>query len=187
MPNPNVAPREPGAIASVRLELAALDAMTVGELAEKYLEVFGTPTRSRNKGYLRRHIAWQIQERVEGGLTPRALERIAQLAPQAPARWRRPIEQRPDAAAPTAAPRKVEHEPDPRLPAVGKTLTRLYDGIEHRVTVLASGFEYRGQPYRSLSKIAAIITGKSWNGYVFFLGREKTEKPTKGGAEAGVP
>jgi hypothetical protein len=184
MPNRNiVAPREPDPIASMRLELAALDAMTVGELAEKYLEVVGAPTRSRNKGYLRRHIAWQIQERVEGGLSPRALERIEQLAPHAPARWRRPIANRPDAAAPSSAPSTVKHDPDPRLPAVGETLTRLYDGIEHRVTVLASGFEYQGQPYRSLSKIAAIITGKSWNGYVFFLGRDKR---TPGASEGGA-
>ena len=188
MPNRNiVAPRELDPIASMRLELAALDAMTVGELAEKYLEVFGAPTRSRNKGYLRRHIAWHIQERVEGGLSSRALERIEQLAPQAPARWRRPVAEREVATAPAGAASKLEHEPDPRLPAVGKTLTRLYEGTEHKVTVLASGFEYRGQAYRSLSKIAAMITGKSWNGYVFFLGRHKPDGAKGVQVEAGQP
>jgi hypothetical protein len=173
----------------MRLELAALDAMTVGELAEKYLEVFGAPTRSRNKGYLRRHVAWKIQERVEGGLSPRALERIEQLAPHAPARWRQHVAKGTDAAPSTAALSKPEHEPDPRLPAVGKTLTRLYEGTEHKVTVLASGFEYRGQPYRSLSKIAAMITGKSWNGYVFFLGRHNPDRDNgvRRGVEAGQP
>ena len=154
------------AFANMRRELAALGAMTVGELAEKYREVFGAPTRSRNKAYLHSHIAWRIQERAEGGLSPRALEQIEQLAPQAPARWRPPVGQRKAAAAATD-----NVGPDPRLPPVGATITRRHGRVEHRVTVLADGFEYRGEYYRSLSKIACLITGKSWNGYVFFFGR----------------
>ena len=157
------------AATNMRRELVALDAMTVGELAEKYREVFGIPTRTRNKGYLRKHLAWRIQERAEGGLSPRALERIEQLAPQAPARWRPSVAQRGDKAGLSAATDRVG--PDPRLPAVGTTITRRHGGVEHRVTVLAQGFEYRGEHYRSLSKIACLITGKSWNGYVFFFGR----------------
>jgi Protein of unknown function (DUF2924) len=33
------------------------------------------------------------------------------------------------------------------------------------VTVLDGCFEYRGERYRSLSKIARVITGTPWNGY----------------------
>ena len=163
------------AFADTRRELTALDAMTVGELAEKYREVFGIPTRTRNKGYLRKHLAWRIQERAEGGLSARALERIEQLAPQAPARWRPSVAQRGDKAGISVTTDKVG--PDPRLPAVGTTITRRHGGVEHRVTVLAQGFEYRGEHYRSLSKIACLITGKSWNGYVFFFGRGPAAGP----------
>jgi hypothetical protein len=169
------------AIANMQRELVALDAMTVGELAEKYRELFGVPTRSRNKGYLRKHIAWRIQERAEGGLSPRALERIEQLAPQAPVRWRERITQQDNAEH--GAPASLKPDRDPRLPPPGTVLTRAYDGIEHQVTVLADGFEYQGRRHRSLSQIARRITGTSWNGFTFFLGRAVGDP---GDMEAGV-
>jgi hypothetical protein len=34
--------------------------------------------------------------------------------------------------------------------------------------VLADGFDYRGQKYNSLSRIAKVITGTVWSGPVFF-------------------
>jgi hypothetical protein len=42
-------------------ELAELRGLTVGQLCEKYREVFGVPTHSRNKDYLFKKIAWRIQ------------------------------------------------------------------------------------------------------------------------------
>ncbi len=155
--------------ASITRELAALDAMRVGELAEKYRELFGAPTRTRNKEYLRKRIAWRIQERAEGGLSPRALERIEQLAPEAPARWREPVGRKGSAGddlIPFTKPGR-----DPRLPPAGTVLKRVHDGVEHQVRVLDDGFEYRGERYRSLSKIASTITGTHWNGLLFFFGR----------------
>jgi hypothetical protein len=157
---------EASALASMRQELAALGAMTVGELAEKFREVFGVPTRTRNKDYLRRRIAWRIQEQREGGLSPRALERIAHLAPQAPARWREP-RQRKDGLE------SSEQERDPRLPVPGSILSRVYGGVEHQVTVLDDGFEYRGTRHGSLSQIASLITGTPWNGFRFFFGNAR--------------
>jgi hypothetical protein len=157
------------AAASTGRELAALDKMAVGELAEKYREVFGEPTRTRNKEYLRKRIAWRIQEVAEGGLSPRALERIEQLAPEAPARWRQPVARKDGASAHVIATAKATR--DPRLPPVGTVLKRVHDGIEHKVTVLADGFEHNGEQYHSLSKIARVITGTPWNGFLFFFGR----------------
>jgi hypothetical protein len=57
---------------------------------------------------------------------------------------------------------------DSRLPPVGTVITRVHKEKEHQVKVLADGFEYQGQRYRSLSKIARIITGTNWNGIAFF-------------------
>jgi len=163
-------------LADMRRELAALNMMTIGELAAKYREVFGVPTRSRNGGYLRRHIAWRIQEQQEGGLSPRALERIGLLAPQAPARWHEGLAKR---KRDTARPEIVVR--DPRLPPAGTVLTRIYDGAEHKVKVLDQGFEYRGKRYRSLSQIAKLITHTPWNGFTFFLGRTAVAQGSKTG------
>lgn len=158
---------ERASAANIARELAALAEMNVGELGEKYREVFGEPTHTRNKEYLRKRIAWRIQERVEGGLSPRALERIEQLAPEAPARWRQPVARKDGASAPVA----IVTARDPRLPPVGTILARVHGGVEQRVTVLADGFEFNGERHRSLSKIARLITGTPWNGFLFFFGR----------------
>jgi hypothetical protein len=147
--------------------------MTVGELAEKYREVFGVPTRTRNKEYLRKHVAWRIQEQNEGGLSARALERIEKLAPLAPARWQRQVTNSGDGGG-TA-------DRDPRLPPVGTVLSRIYNGATHRVTILMDGFEYQGRHHRSLSQIAKLIAGTPWNGFTFFLGRASGRRNAGGG------
>lgn len=54
-------------MATLSEQLVALEQMTVGELAEKFREVFGFPTRTRNKSYLRKRLSWQIQALAEGG------------------------------------------------------------------------------------------------------------------------
>lgn len=51
---------------------------------------------------------------------------------------------------------------------VGTQLLRKWQGQTHQVTVLAKGFKYQNKVYRSLSAIARVITGTSWNGRVFF-------------------
>ena len=62
--------------------------MTVGELREKYIEVFGEANRSRNRDYLIRRIAWRIQANAEGGITERAKLRAQDLANEADIRVR---------------------------------------------------------------------------------------------------
>jgi hypothetical protein len=57
---------------------------------------------------------------------------------------------------------------DERLPAPGTVLSREHGGTVHEVTVLGDGFQYGGETYGSLSTVAKVITGKIWNGYVFF-------------------
>ncbi|MDL1951780.1 DUF2924 domain-containing protein, partial [Acidobacteria bacterium ACD] len=123
---------------------------------------------------------YRIQELAEGGLSPRALDRIDQLNRLAPPPWRRPAG---GAHGPAAQPTLAPPARDPRLPSPGTVLTRLHRGVEHRVTVLADGFEYRGERYRSLSAIARRITGTPWNGFLFFFGRSSgTRKLPEGSA-----
>jgi hypothetical protein len=161
------------AIAGIAAELAALQRMASAELAEKYAALYGTPPRSRNRDFLRKRLAWRIQELAEGGLSKRALARIEELGPAPLASWRRPA--RPGTAASPQPPRRRPVR-DPRLPATGAVLTRIHGSTEHTVTILDDGFEYRGERYRSLSKIARIITGTPWNGFLFFFGRANGTK-----------
>jgi hypothetical protein len=53
-------------------------------------------------------------------------------------------------------------------PMVGTKLLRHYQGVEYQVTVLADGFSFDGRKYKSLSRIAEVITGKIWSGPAFF-------------------
>jgi len=54
--------------------------LSVAELTEKYEELFGEPSRSRNHDYLYKRVAFKTQELAYGGLSERAKQRIAELA-----------------------------------------------------------------------------------------------------------
>jgi hypothetical protein len=150
-------------------EMAALERMTVGQLQQRYAEVFGETVRSRHKQYLIRRIAWRFQANAEGGLSERALRRAEELADVADVRVTPPragISANPAAPSPHAnAPSRPS---DPRLPPVGVTITRKYKGRTLTVTVLADGFEYAGERYPSLTAVAKAITGSHMNGFRFF-------------------
>lgn len=149
------------ALGAVPAQLAALEVMSVSELAAKHLELYGEPTRSRNKAYLRKRLSWRVQELAEGGLSPKAIERIAELGDELPVRWRMRQAEQPE-------PKPVTSQRDPRLPAVGSTITRIHQGEAHEVLIQADGFEYRGERFKSLSAIAKRITNVAWNGFEFF-------------------
>ncbi len=153
-------------------ELAALERMTVGQLQQRYAEVFGEPVRSRHKHYLIRRIAWRLQADAEGGLSERALRRAEELANVADVRvtppkggvWGSP-------AVLATRPQATARSSDPRLPPVGAAITRDYKGRTITATILADGFEYEGERYRSLTAVAKAITGSHINGFRF-LGLE---------------
>jgi hypothetical protein len=146
-----------------------LEAMTVAQLRARYAEAFGEATRSGNRQWLLRRIAWRLQALAEGDLSDRARRRAAELARDADIRMRPPADRGPalSEGARTATGR-VANRADERLPIPGSVLTRTFKGTEHRVTVLQDGFEHDGAIYRSLSAVAATITGSHWNGYHFF-------------------
>ncbi|QSR86103.1 DUF2924 domain-containing protein [Candidatus Methylacidiphilum infernorum] len=53
-------------------EIMNLSRMTVGDLREKYLEVFGEETRSHYKDFLHKRIAWRLQALTQGDLSEQA-------------------------------------------------------------------------------------------------------------------
>jgi Protein of unknown function (DUF2924) len=65
----------------------------------------------------------------------------------------------------------------------GARLVRQWRGHTHTVLVLGDGFEYEGQCYRSLTMVAARITGAHWSGPRFFglIKRASRSLSTTGG------
>jgi hypothetical protein len=150
----------------LHIELARLRTMTPAALRDRYFEVFGEPSRTGNKDFLCKRIAWRVQALAEGSLSERAKKRAAEIACDADIRTTipRPRAVTPDAATATSpAPR-----PAKRLPMPGSVLTREYRGRSVAVTVLRNGFDWEGQVYKSLSAVAKAVTGSHWNGYLFF-------------------
>ncbi len=60
---------------NVGKEIAVLKHMTVAELREKYVEVFGEETRSRHKVFLVKRIAWRLVKNLDA-IRSKALPRI---------------------------------------------------------------------------------------------------------------
>ena len=160
-------------------EINALRSLTVKMLQERYVEVFGEETRSYNKNFLQKRIAWRLQVIEEGDISERARERSRELANDADLRIR-PLadgyQSKIDASRFQTTSYPFKPECDKRLPVPGTMLTRPYKGGSVRVMVLKKGFEYNGEIYRSLSAIARTVTGSRWNGFHFFgLKKERAQ------------
>jgi hypothetical protein len=146
--------------APLAAEIERLRQASTSVLRSKYAELFERQTRSSNRRFLWRTIAWRLQVLAEGDLSERARRRAAELARNAD------LKIRPE--------RRFLQPPvhgtarDARLPAPGATLTRTWAGRTITVTVLAQGFEYEGRRYSSLSAVSRAITGTHWNGFGFF-------------------
>jgi hypothetical protein len=151
---------------NVRVEVSALERLSVAELRGRFAELFGEPTRATNRVWLIRRLAWRLQALAEGDLSERARRRAAELANDADLRLLPPRTARHGAAGllPLPAPRPA----DPRIPCPGTVLTRRYKGTTLEVRILERGFGYDGQIYPSLSAVAKTITGSHCNGLFFF-------------------
>ena len=145
-------------------ELAGLESLDTPQLRARWKTLYETEAPPRfSRDLLMRAVAYQMQERVLGGLKPathRLLERIAEDA-----RARRPIKVSPA--------RKLQS---------GAILIREWGGTKHQVTVLESGVVFRGKRYRSLSEVARVITGSRWSGPLFFGLRASPKEETADGA-----
>ena len=148
---------------NIAKEVSAMERMTVDGLRAKYAEVFGEPTNGRHKDWLVKRIIWRMQANAEGNLSERARRRAAELANDADLRMTPP---RPKAKE-TTTPAPVTSG-DSRLPLPGATLVRKYKGQTIQVSVLAGGFVFEGERYKSLSAVAKAVTGSHWSGHRFF-------------------
>ncbi len=153
--------------ASVLTQLRDLQSMTVSELQFRWQQLYGEPSRSRNRQFLLRRLSWRTQELAYGGLSERAKARLQELmrdSDLADLRVRIPNGfVAANAVTNAATPRR-----DPRLPAVGTVLTKSYRGQQISVYVREDHFEWNGHSFTSLSAVAEAITGQHWNGRLFF-------------------
>jgi hypothetical protein len=133
---------------SIAAQVAALPKTPTPELKQMWRELFDREPPAFSRNYLISRLAYRIQELAYGGLKPSTRAKLDALA---------------DALDPKAARKRVVNGP-----VVGTQLVREWRGVEHKVTVLADGFEWEGRRYRSLSAVARAISGTRWNGWAFF-------------------
>jgi hypothetical protein len=147
-------------------EVATLERLTIGQLRQRFAELFGEATLASNRAWLVKRIAWRMQALAEGDLPERARRRAAELARDADLRLNPPRRQTTTATPPE--PVTIPAPVDPRLPPPGTILTRPYKGQLVQVQVLTEGFAYADRVYASLSAVAKAITGSHCNGFHFF-------------------
>lgn len=148
-------------------QIAALESMTPKQLREKYAEVWGEPTRSGNKRFMIKRIAWKIQANAEGDLPERVRRKALAIAQDSDLRTTAPRN------LPAVSPGATTVTRPARMSVAndltpGTQLTRKYKGKTVVVTVLDDGFAYAGERYGSLSAAAKAITGTHISGNAFF-------------------
>jgi hypothetical protein len=147
------------------VDLARLDSLVHAELVNLW-RAYGGQGKPPQRRFMIREVAFRAQADVYGDfdpLTRRLLKNAMRDAfvdrPASPAspypdvRTRRPT-------APIAS---------AGLPS-GSRLVRQWRGRTYEVTVVENGkaFVYNGTTYRSLSRVASVITGSTWSGPKFF-------------------
>jgi hypothetical protein len=146
--------------------IADLNHLNISALKARYRDPFGEESRSSNKQFLVRRIAWRLQAQAEGDLSERARRRIAEIAEDTDLHSRVPRGSLGRPGQPVASSHGQRN--DLRLPPSGTEIVRRFGNRDIVVKVLPNGFEYEHQRYRSLSAIAREVTGTRWNGLLFF-------------------
>jgi hypothetical protein len=165
----------------VEREIAALDGFDLKALQNRWRELYKVePPFKIRSGFLRRAIAYRLQELVFGGLSPKTRRQLKTIANEARSR-------RQGAAAGLAGVGADATPVPPRRRTLspGTRLLREWNGSTEIVDVLVDGFGWRGKTYRTLSGVAVAITGTKWSGPKFFgltggtAAKRTTPRPTE--------
>ena len=152
-------------VEQVEREIAALDGLDLKTLQNRWRELYKVePPFKIRSGFLRRAIAYRLQELVFGGLSAKTRRQLNKIAEDA--RSRRPA----IAGAETPGTETLPSLPAPRRRTLspGTRLLREWNGSTEIVDVLVDGFGWHGKTYRTLSAAAVAITGTKWSGPKFF-------------------
>ena len=117
--------------------------LTARELRIKWTEIIGRPIPPIGRSLIIKYLLWYEQAKRERISPLGFFHEVAQAA--------KSIDKRPKATL-----------------DVGSKLIRSYQGLKYEVEIVANGYLYENNLYKSLSGVAKAITGKSWNGNVFF-------------------
>jgi DUF2924 family protein len=147
-------------------QISELNGLSAQQLRAEWRRLYrGQPPRL-SRDLLIRSIAYRMQELVHGGLSKATLRKLGSLTKELEVNG------------------SVSVAPDMRI-RVGARLVREWRGRTHTVTVAEDGFEYAGQAYPSLSKIAHTITGAHWSGPRFFGLTRKAARSAETGLMEG--
>lgn len=134
---------------AMAVEIEKLSALPIKDLRAAWATEFHRdPPKGLWRDLLLRMLAWRMQERAFGG-HDKATVRLLQAYGQ----------------------KRAGGQRSQRLKA-GTVLVREFSGTRHTVTIVPEGFVWQEKTYSSLTAIARIITGSSWNGPRFFGLRE---------------
>ena len=136
---------------SLVARVAALKTSPTADLKQMWREMFQTEAPPFNRRFLETRLAYRIQELALGGLKRETIKRLEKLGEQL------------DGGKSDVRRRRVNGRP-----ICGTRLIREWDGQQHEVVVHVDDFEYAGQRYKSISRIAMDITGTNRNGWTFF-------------------
>jgi hypothetical protein len=142
---------------SLEHRLEGLTTMSSAQLRAEWLNIYRKPPPDLSADLLRRGIAYRLQERAYGGLSPATMKQIERL--------KRQFAKTGEAVAKPAFTLKP-----------GTRLVRDWGRKSHHVLVLGDGYLYNDRSYRSLSQIASEITGAHWSGPRFFGLAKQSEK-----------
>ena len=117
--------------------------LTARELELKWLELIGRPMPPIGRSLIIKYLLWYEQAKREKISPLGFFHEVKQAAKGADKRPKATLE-------------------------VGSKLIRSYQGIKYEVEIIPQGYLYRNKTYKSLSGVAKAITGKNWNGNVFF-------------------
>ncbi len=129
-------------------QLAALQSMSIDELKVRWGELYDEAPPDMGQKFLRKRLAYRIQEIYYGGLTKTDTDRIDKIN--------------------KAIEREEINSKKCKRVLPGTRFIREWNGNEYEAIAREDGFEYKGQVYSSLSAIAREITGTRWNGLIFF-------------------
>ncbi len=125
-------------------EIAGLCGLSRADLVERWVGLHGSPpSETMTEGLLARGIAYEMQVRQIGGLTPAERKALGALA-------------------------QGRSSPSPGPLKTGTRLYRSWRGVTQEILVLEDGYGWQGKSYASLSGVARAITGTRWSGPRFF-------------------
>lgn len=128
-------------------QVIALKYKSLDELSQLWSKMYNRPPAFRTRQYMMQKLAYRIQELAYGGLDVSTEQKLVAAA---------------------KAMDKQRQKGKRYAPSVGTKIVKEYKGRTYEVFAVEDGFAYGGAVYKSLSAVAAKITGTKWNGLKFF-------------------